>query len=102
MLVSNYYSFSLYDSDRSATKYLFLQAVTILGHTADELYSMKMSGDEAAYEEVFSNALFKTYLCKVTVVTETSGSQNEMNPNKDLIYYLTVISKAVYLEGSMI
>jgi replication factor A1 len=40
------------------------QAATILGHTAEQLYEMRITGDNRRYEEVFNNALFQTFLVK--------------------------------------
>jgi hypothetical protein len=39
--------------------------VELLGRTAEELYEMKMNGDTMGYEEVFSNAQFKTFAARV-------------------------------------
>lgn len=39
----------------------------MLGKTAEELHQMKQAGDEAGYEEVFSDALFKTYVSRVII-----------------------------------
>ena len=41
------------------------QALLLLGKTAEDLYQMKMAGDDAGYEEVFGGALFKSYVTRV-------------------------------------
>ena len=42
------------------------QAIKVLGgYTADQLYDMKISGDEQQYEQICSDALFKTHLFRV-------------------------------------
>lgn len=46
------------------------QAEVILGKSAEELYGYKMSNDEASYEGVFANALFKTFICRVRCKNE--------------------------------
>lgn len=38
----------------------------MLGHTAQQLYEMKVGGNEVEYDEVFSAALFKTFVCRVS------------------------------------
>jgi replication factor A1 len=45
-------------------------AEQLLGHTADEVYEMKQSGNEAGYEKVFNDALFTQVLVKARVKQE--------------------------------
>lgn len=42
-------------------------AEQLLGHSADEMYEMKQSGNEAGYEKVFQDALFNQVLVKARV-----------------------------------
>lgn len=42
-------------------------AEQLLGRTADEMYEMKQSGDEAGYEAVFQAAIFTQVLVKARV-----------------------------------
>jgi replication factor A1 len=50
-------------------------AEKLLGYSADALYEMKRDGDENGYEQVFTNALFKTYVMKVRVKQESYENQ---------------------------
>ena len=43
-------------------------AQTMLGKSAEELHEMKSAGDEAGYEAVFKQSLFKSYIVKVSFV----------------------------------
>ena len=44
------------------------QAIKVLGgYTADQLYEMKVAGDDQQYEQICSDALFKTHLFRVSV-----------------------------------
>lgn len=55
-------------SDHSGQNWFSLfndQAVQVLGVTAQQCYEMKVEGNEVGYDQVFSDALFKTYVCKV-------------------------------------
>jgi predicted signal transduction protein with EAL and GGDEF domain len=64
-----YASISDYTSDAGFT--LFNDtAEQLLGHTADELFEMKQSGNEAGYESVFQNAMFMQVLVKARVKQE--------------------------------
>lgn len=40
----------------------------LLGKTAEELSQMKLAGDDAGYEEVFGDALFKSYVTRVSSI----------------------------------
>ncbi|RYH21143.1 hypothetical protein EON65_21385 [archaeon] len=42
----------------------------MLGVSADTLHSFRVDSNEAAYEKVFADALFKQYLCRVRVKQE--------------------------------
>lgn len=42
-------------------------AEQLLGHSADEMYEMKQSGNEAGYEQVFQKAIFTQVLVKARV-----------------------------------
>ena len=44
-----------------------VQAKKMLGVTAEELYEMRGRGDEAGYERVFKQLLFKTFTCRVSL-----------------------------------
>lgn len=48
----------------------WIQAIKLLGgFTADQLYEMKVAGNEQQYEQICSDALFKTYLLRVRAET---------------------------------
>ncbi len=46
---------------------LTFQAEELLGVTAEQLHEMKLNGDTAGFEEVFSRAQFKTFTAKARV-----------------------------------
>ena len=60
-------------ADHTGTHWISLfdeAAQLLLGHTAEELHQMKVAGDDASYERVFSDALFKQYVAKLRVKQE--------------------------------
>jgi replication factor A1 len=66
------YILSCCASDHSGQVWLSLfndQAEKLLGCvTANELNAYKEQGDEIAYEKVFSDALFKTFVMRVSII----------------------------------
>ena len=46
-------------------------AAELLGCSAEQLYEIKMSGDSSKYEEIFSQAQFKTFVAKVCMCSHS-------------------------------
>ena len=60
-------------ADHTGTHWISLfdeAAELLLGHTADKLYQIKVAGDDASYDHVFLDALFKHYVAKLRVKQE--------------------------------
>lgn len=55
------------------------------GYSADQLYEMKVAGDEQQYEQIMSDALFKTYLLRVS--TPCALPYVQFCPFSDYNYY---------------
>lgn len=67
------YILSLSVADHTCTTWVTLfddAAKQLLGHSAEDLHQMKLSGDDAGYEKVFSDALFKEVVLKLRVKQE--------------------------------
>lgn len=50
-------------------------AAELLGCTAEELYEIKMSGDTLRYEEIFTQAQFKTFTAKARIKQESVNDE---------------------------
>lgn len=48
------------------------------GRNAKELHEMRTEGNELVYEQVFSEALFKTYICNVSVKNEIVNDESRV------------------------
>lgn len=69
---------SLTMSDHSGQSWFSLfndTAEQILGCTAEDLHQMKLNGDEAGYEAVFSKALFQTLIGKARIKQESVNDE---------------------------
>jgi replication factor A1 len=67
------YILSLSVADHTGTQWITLfddQALQLLGHTAEDLHQLKLSGDIDSYEKVFSDAMFKQVIVKLRVKQE--------------------------------
>jgi replication factor A1 len=67
------YILSMSLADHTGTQWVSLfdeQAQQLLGHSAEDLHQMKISGDDAAYERVFADALFKQLCIRLRVKQE--------------------------------
>jgi replication factor A1 len=72
------YVLSLCLIDNSASTWVSLfneQAEALLGKTAKELYDMRANDNQADYERVFSDCMFRPYLTKLRIKQETVGDE---------------------------
>lgn len=70
---SRRYILTLSVADHTGTQWVTLfdeHAQQLLGHTAEELYQMKINGDTAAFNKVFADVNFKQIMLKLRVKQE--------------------------------
>jgi replication factor A1 len=75
------YMLSASVADHSGTTWVTLfdeQVQQLLGHSAEEMHELKMSGDEAGYEGVFAAALFKQVCLKLRVKQDMVNDEPRM------------------------
>jgi replication factor A1 len=69
-------------------------AEKLLGHTAEELYQFKTEGNEAAFDAVFSEALFKTFVCKIRVKQEQVNDELRVKCNVIAMNALDLVAES--------